>query len=222
PDHADDDPRGRRRLAAVDVRAVRGASRGVRAPEGAGLEDPAHGDLRAADDGHGRGLRGDGPAHRARVPARGSRGARVGLAALRRYRGPRRRLPPRERRARRCGRADDRDRHARAVVPAPLSPGRRAALCVLALAVAGCSRRRGVSLDEFGRKLEELCDRLLYDYPGVHVVLETNAYIDPVRNASDQLNEEYDRAYDVVRRVARTRHYPLVDLFARFEREVRA
>jgi len=86
----------------------------------------------------------------------------------------------------------------------------------------GYNRRRGTTLDDFGRDLEELCDRLRHDYPGVHVVLETNAYIDPVRNASDQLNEEYDRVYDVIRRVARARHYPLVDVFARFEREVRA
>jgi len=92
----------------------------------------------------------------------------------------------------------------------------------IALVRYGYNRRRGVSLDEFGKELEELCDRLLGDYPGIHLVLETNAYIDPVRNASDRLNEEYDRTYDVVRRVARARRYPLVDVFARFEREVTA
>src|SRR5207244_8044688 len=78
----------------------------------------------------------------------------------------------------------------------------------IALIRYGYNRRRGVSLDEFGRELEELCDRLLHDDPGVHVVLGTNAYIDPVRNASDLLNEEYDRASGMVRRVVRTRHCP--------------
>jgi len=56
----------------------------------------------------------------------------------------------------------------------------------------------------------------------VHLVLETNSYIDPVHNASDRMNEEYDRVWEVVRRVARERRYPLVEVFARLKREVQA
>src|SRR5205814_509550 len=70
PDHADDDPRGRRRLAAVLLRAPRRAPEGVRPHQGAGVEDAADGDLRPPDDGHGRGVRGDRPQDRARVPSR--------------------------------------------------------------------------------------------------------------------------------------------------------
>ncbi|TMB00498.1 MAG: hypothetical protein E6J70_10320 [Deltaproteobacteria bacterium] len=92
----------------------------------------------------------------------------------------------------------------------------------IALVRYGHNDRGRFSLEEFGRQLEELCDRLRRDYPGVHLVLETNSYIDPVHNASERMNEEYDRIWEVVRRVARERHYPLVEVFARLRREVTA
>src|SRR5439155_684376 len=92
----------------------------------------------------------------------------------------------------------------------------------IALIRYGHNDRGRFSLEEFGRQLEELCDRLRRDYPGVHLVLETNSYIDPVHNASERMNEEYDRTWEVVRRVARERQYPLVEVFARLRREVTA
>src|SRR5439155_29706 len=117
PEHAHHDPRGRRRLAPVDVRALRGAPRGLRELEGARVEDAADGDLRAPDAGDGRGVRGDRPEDRPRVPARRPRRARLRLAALRRDAGPPERLPQGERRARRGRRPDGGDGDARALVP---------------------------------------------------------------------------------------------------------
>jgi len=92
----------------------------------------------------------------------------------------------------------------------------------IALVRYGDNYRKEVSLDAFESELEELCDRLLHDYPGIRIVLETNAYVDPAHNAGGRPNEEYDRVYEIVRRVARARRYPLVDVFARFRREVSA
>src|SRR5437773_9529713 len=42
----------------------------------------------------------------------------------------------------------------------------------IALIRYGYNRWRGVSIDEFGREIDELCDRLLHDCPDVHVVRE--------------------------------------------------
>jgi lysophospholipase L1-like esterase len=75
---------------------------------------------------------------------------------------------------------------------------------------------------EFKAHLEELADRLERDYPGVHLVLETNTYVDPAHGGSDAMNARYDRYWEVVRQVARERGYPLVDVFARRRREAAA
>src|SRR5439155_438037 len=73
---------------------------------------------------------------------------RLRLAALRRHRRPPRRLPASERGVGRRRRADDRDRHARALVPAaltgpPMPRVGRAALLLLVLAGASCSHAPG-------------------------------------------------------------------------------
>lgn len=75
---------------------------------------------------------------------------------------------------------------------------------------------------EFRAGLEELCDRLAADYPGVHLVLETNTYVDPAHGGSERRNARYDQYWDVVRTVAHARGYPLVDVFARRRQEVAA
>jgi lysophospholipase L1-like esterase len=76
------------------------------------------------------------------------------------------------------------------------------------------------STDEFRRYLEELCDRIAADYPGVHLVLETNTYVDPAHGGIQTRNAKYDRYWDVLRAVAAARGYPLVDVFARRRAEV--
>jgi hypothetical protein len=87
----------------------------------------------------------------------------------------------------------------------------------VALLRYGHNDRRRYPLPRFREQLLELCDRLEHDYPGVHVVLETNAYIDPVHNATPERDAEYDQLWDVVRAVAKERGYPLVELFTPFK-----
>ena len=76
--------------------------------------------------------------------------------------------------------------------------------------------------DAFRREVERLCDRLLHDYPGVHLVLETNTYMDPAHGGHERDNVNNDVYWQVNRDVARDRGYPLVDNFARRKREVAA
>jgi lysophospholipase L1-like esterase len=76
--------------------------------------------------------------------------------------------------------------------------------------------------DEFGRDLARLCDRLAADYPGVHVVLETNGFMDPAHGGHARDNAAGDVYWDVVRALARERGTPLVDVWARRRREVAA
>ena len=60
--------------------------------------------------------------------------------------------------------------------------------------------------EEFKAHLNGLCDRLLADYPGVKLVLETNTYI----KRGD--NERYNRYWEITRQVAAKRKLPLVDI----------
>jgi lysophospholipase L1-like esterase len=76
--------------------------------------------------------------------------------------------------------------------------------------------------EAFRADLEQLCDRLQADYPGIHLVLETNTFVDPAHGGSERGNARYDRFWEVTRTVARARGYPLVDVFARRRREVEA
>lgn len=78
------------------------------------------------------------------------------------------------------------------------------------------------SPDQFRIYLERLCNRLRTDYPGIHLVLETNTYLDPEHGGSDQANELFNRYWDMSRRVARGRGLPLVDIFERRRDEVQA
>jgi len=76
--------------------------------------------------------------------------------------------------------------------------------------------------EAFAAHLAELCDRLERDYPGIHLVLETNTWVDPAHGGSDRRNARYDLYWDVVRALAHARGYPLVDVFARRRREAAA
>ena len=78
------------------------------------------------------------------------------------------------------------------------------------------------SPEEFKVQVAELCDRLRRDYPGVHLVLETNTYVDPAHGGSEKMDLQYNRYWDVYRQLARERGYPLVDVFARRRRETEA
>jgi lysophospholipase L1-like esterase len=77
---------------------------------------------------------------------------------------------------------------------------------------------------EFKRHLEEFCDLLAEDYPGVQIVLETNMWVDPKHHAADpeasvKLNERMNAVWDVVRQVAEEGKYPLVEIYERKKKE---
>ena len=80
---------------------------------------------------------------------------------------------------------------------------------------------------EFKRHLEEFCDLLAKDYPGVQIVLETNTWVDPTHHAADpetsvKLNERMNAVWDVVRQLAKERKYPLVEIYERKKKETQA
>jgi len=79
----------------------------------------------------------------------------------------------------------------------------------------------------FKRHLEEFCDLLAKDYPGVQIILETNTWVDPKHHAVDpeasvKLNERMNAVWDVVRQVAKERKYPLVEICERKKKETQA
>jgi lysophospholipase L1-like esterase len=77
---------------------------------------------------------------------------------------------------------------------------------------------------EFRRHLEEFCDLLRKDYPGIHIILETNTWVDPEHHGEDpkatvQFNERMNSVWAVVRQVAKERKYPLVEIYERKKKE---
>ena len=93
--------------------------------------------------------------------------------------------------------------------------------------VAEDARRKHCEPVAFKRHLEEFCDLLGKDYPGVQIVLETNTWVDPKHHAVDpeasvKLNERMDSVWAVVRRVAMERNYPLVEIYERKKKETEA
>jgi hypothetical protein len=77
--------------------------------------------------------------------------------------------------------------------------------------------------DEFGEHLNEFCDILKKDYPGVRIILETNTWVDPEhyssRKAAEQLNTRMNSVWAVVREVAEKRDYPLVEIYERKKKD---
>jgi lysophospholipase L1-like esterase len=86
----------------------------------------------------------------------------------------------------------------------------------IALIRYGHNDRKTTPPGEFKKHLAELCDRLSADYPGVHLVLETNTFLP--RASKD----DFDACWDAVRELARERRYPLVDIHARRKAAARA
>jgi lysophospholipase L1-like esterase len=74
--------------------------------------------------------------------------------------------------------------------------------------------------EEFRSQLAELCDALAADYPGVHLVLETNTWVDPAHGGFERANTKFERYWEEIRALARERGYPLVDVAARRRREI--
>ncbi|MBE7462194.1 MAG: SGNH/GDSL hydrolase family protein [Planctomycetes bacterium] len=84
--------------------------------------------------------------------------------------------------------------------------------------------------EEFKAHLIEFCDRLLKDYPGVTLVLESNTAIDTQhwgekaapRDFNDGSNRKYNEYWEISRQVARERGYTLVDVYERLKAEILA
>ena len=79
---------------------------------------------------------------------------------------------------------------------------------------------------EFKRHLEEFCDFLRKDYPGIRIVLETNTWVDPDHSgdqkATIRFNERMNSTWEVVRQLASERQYPLVEIYERKRKETKA
>jgi lysophospholipase L1-like esterase len=74
--------------------------------------------------------------------------------------------------------------------------------------------------DDFRKNLEELCDRLQKDYPGISIVLETNTY-QCLKHAGDGwMNNHWNLYWQEARELARDRKYPLVDVHAQYKKEI--
>jgi len=80
----------------------------------------------------------------------------------------------------------------------------------------GHNDRKKSPPEEFKKHLVELCDRLLADYPGVKIVLETNTYLPKTDSSA------FDRCWQAIRELAKERAYPLVDNYARRKAEADA
>jgi len=92
----------------------------------------------------------------------------------------------------------------------------------VALVRYGQNDMKVVTPTTFERQVEGLCDRLLADYPGVHVVLETNTWMDPAHGGHARDNANNDVYWERIRRIADRRGWPLVDVAARRRMETAA
>jgi lysophospholipase L1-like esterase len=70
--------------------------------------------------------------------------------------------------------------------------------------------------DEYKKDLEELCDRVAADYPGVHIILESNMFVPWL---SEGHNKRFNEVWDVARQIAIERKYEFVEAFERMKKE---
>ncbi|MCL2641560.1 MAG: SGNH/GDSL hydrolase family protein [Phycisphaerales bacterium] len=77
----------------------------------------------------------------------------------------------------------------------------------------GANDMRSETPEAFRKSLEELCDRLEKDYPGVKIILGTGPFL----LNQDDVNKKYSPYWQVSRDVAKDRKYPLADVYAAFE-----
>ena len=86
----------------------------------------------------------------------------------------------------------------------------------------GVNDRREHGAEGFCMRLEELCDRLQDDVPGVRIILETGIYVDYPRHYEFDRNRVLQPIYDIIRRLGWERAYPVVDIYERMKRETEA
>lgn len=78
----------------------------------------------------------------------------------------------------------------------------------------GNDSRFGTS-DDFKKQMATLCDNLAKDYPKIKIVLSTGTYV----KGNDDVNKRYALYWQVPRDLSKERSLPLVDVYARFEKE---
>jgi lysophospholipase L1-like esterase len=71
-----------------------------------------------------------------------------------------------------------------------------------------------VPMAETKKYMNQLCDNLEKDYPGIKILIGTGPYIEK----SDQ-NKRYSPLWEMGRELAQQRKYPLIDIYKRFEQE---
>jgi lysophospholipase L1-like esterase len=74
--------------------------------------------------------------------------------------------------------------------------------------------------DHFSKHLEELCDKLLADYPGINIVLETNTYVCLKHSGDMWMNDHWNLYWQAARELARDRKYSIVDIQSRYKKEI--
>jgi lysophospholipase L1-like esterase len=83
----------------------------------------------------------------------------------------------------------------------------------------GVNDRKAYGVDGFRRYLRELCDRLTTDYPHARLLLETGIYVDYPKHYEYDRNARLQPINDVIRGLGAERRFPVVDVYARMQRE---
>jgi lysophospholipase L1-like esterase len=97
----------------------------------------------------------------------------------------------------------------------------------IALIRYGHNDQKHCESSDFKRHLEEFCDLLRTDYPGIQIILETNTWVDAEHYSGDlpataRFNQRMNSVWAVVRQLAGERKYPLVEIYERKKRETEA
>ena len=69
--------------------------------------------------------------------------------------------------------------------------------------------------EDFKKQMATLCDNLVKDYPNIKIVLSNGIYV----KGWDDVNKQYAAFWQVPRDLAKERSLPLIDIYARFEKE---
>ena len=83
----------------------------------------------------------------------------------------------------------------------------------------GVNDRRSDGVEGFRRRLRELVERLMGDFPQAGVLLETGMYVDYPTHYLWDRNAVVQPIYDVIRDLGATLGLPVVDLYERMKRE---
>jgi hypothetical protein len=83
----------------------------------------------------------------------------------------------------------------------------------------GVQDRRKYGLDGFRARLHEICDRLLRDFPGVRIVLETGIFVDYPAHYEFDRNTVLQPLYAIIREAGARYGVPVIDIYERMKRE---